>query len=257
MISSLYDDLPSTIEDLLQHAITKGLANGTGKARLFFRADDIAVPGKQFTQLIESFRDINLPLCLAVVPTWLTPSRFNALQDITGKKSSQWCWHQHGWLHKNHETTGKKQEFGTARSAHKQLQDLQNGKNRLQHIMDESFSLFFTPPWNRCSMDTLNGLHALGFKAISRSRNARPDAPSNLPDLQINIDIHTRKEPDPKQSLNALLSELEQGISSGTGGIMIHHQRMNQTAFYFLKLLLTTIRATPQIEAVSFSELLE
>lgn len=257
MISALYKNLPENTEQLLRVAIEKGLAKGSGEAKVFFRADDIGVPGKQFSRLIKLFQDHKLPLCMAVVPTWLTTARFDTLQLLTGKNASQWCWHQHGWLHRNHETEGKKQEFGPGRSATKQLTDLKNGQERLTDIMGNAFSPFFTPPWNRCSIDTLQGLQNLGFQAVSRSLNAKPVTLSNLPDLQVNIDLHTRKESDPERSLQNLLLELEQGISSGTGGIMIHHQRMNQASFVFLELLLNVIATSLSLHPVRFQEMLQ
>ena len=255
MISSLYKKLPQDTEQQLRHAIERGLENGQGEAEIFFRADDIGVPGKQFSQLIQLFLDHHLPLCLAVVPTWLTTERFQILQKVTGKDSSQWCWHQHGWLHRNHESSGKKQEFGPGRPPEKQLEDLNKGKERLFNIMGDSFAPFFTPPWNRCSLETLQGLQDLNFLAVSRSLRAQPVSPPDLPDLQVNIDLHTRKESDPEISLKTLLKELEQGIAKGRGGIMIHHQRMNQTAFAFLALLLTIIASRPQLHPVRFQEI--
>jgi len=255
MISALYESIPDNIGERIEESIAKGLANGTGEARIFFRADDIGVPGKQFSKLVQMFKNNSMPLCLAVVPTWLTTPRFEKLQQLTGKKSSQWCWHQHGWLHRNHETNGKKQEFGPARAADEQLRDLANGKDRLLSIMGNSFSPFFTPPWNRCSIDTLLGLHNLGFQAVSRSHNAKPVSPEKLPDIQINIDLHTRKETDAKLCLNNLLNEVEQSISSGRGGIMIHHQRMNQSSYDFLELLLVKVNSDPHLHPVTFQEL--
>lgn len=243
------------IEKQLRNAIVKGLANGTGEAKIFFRADDIGVPGKQCSQLIQLFMDHKLPLCLAVVPTWVTKERFATLLDQAGKKNPQWCWHQHGWLHRNHETTGKKQEFGSGRAATAQVSDLKKGQLRLQQILGDEFSPFFTPPWNRCSLDTLNGLQKLGFTAISRSKNAKPPSPAQFPDIQINIDLHTRKETEPKKFLQNILSELTQEIANGTGGIMIHHQRMSQAAFDFLALLLGIISQESNLHPVLFQDL--
>ena len=255
MISSLYKKLPQDTEQQLRHAIERGLENGQGEAEIFFRADDIGVPGKQFSQLIQLFLDHHLPLCLAVVPTWLTTERFQILQKVTGKDSSQWCWHQHGWLHRNHESSGKKQEFGPGRPPEKQLEDLNKGKERLFNIMGDSFAPFFTPPWNRCSLETLQGLQELNFSAVSRSHGAKPLPPPGLPDLQVNIDLHTRKEVDPEISLKSFLEELEQGIAAGSGGIMIHHQRMNRAAFDFLALLLAIIASRPELHPVRFQEM--
>lgn len=255
MISSLYQKLPADSERLLRNAVAEGLANGSGRAQIFFRADDIGVPGKQFSQLIQRFRDNGLPLCLAVVPSWLSQSRFATLLQDTGTKSSQWCWHQHGWLHSNHEHIGKKQEFGSARLPEAQVADLAKGQRRLQSIMCNAFSPFFTPPWNRCSLETLQGLQQLGFHAVSRSKGAKPPPPRGLPDIQVNIDLHTRKETDPGHCLQQLLQEVTQGVASGTGGIMIHHQRMNQDAFDFLALLLHITHTEPGLHPVLFPEL--
>ena len=257
MLSSLYKKLPSNTEVMLQTAIAKGLDQGSGQANIFFRADDIGVPGQQFSKLTQLFRKYKLPLCLAVVPTWITEDRFTTLLIETGLEQKQWCWHQHGWLHRNYETNGKKQEFGPGRSAKKQVNDLQKGKERLQKILGNNFSPFFTPPWNRCSSDTLNGLKLLNFQAVSRSRNARPTPPAGLTDIQINIDLHTRKEPDPEKCFTELLTEISEGIAAGRGGIMIHHQRMNQTAFDFLDLLLQILRSDSRLHPLLFQELLD
>jgi len=256
MTPSLYKKLPHDTEQLLQGAIAKGLAQGTGNANIFFRADDIGIPGQQFSNLIQLFNKHKLPLCLAVVPTWITENRLTTLLGDTGETSSQWCWHQHGWLHRNYETLGKKQEFGPARSAKSQVEDLKKGKERLQKILEKSFSPFFTPPWNRCSLDTLEGLQKLKFHAVSRSKNAKPAPPPGLQDIQVNIDLHTRKEQNPEKCLHDLLAEISQGIANGTGGIMIHHQRMNQVAFDFLDLLLQAIRTYSRLQPVLFQELL-
>ncbi|MEN8200807.1 MAG: polysaccharide deacetylase family protein [Thermodesulfobacteriota bacterium] len=255
MISSLYKKLPGDTKQQLQTAIEKGLANGQGEAQIFFRADDIGVPSRQFSQLIQLFQQHKIPLCLAVVPAWLTHSRFETLSELSGKDSSLWCWHQHGWRHRNHEQVGKKQEFGPGRPPEEQLADLQKGKDRLQLIMGDTFAPFFTPPWNRCSLETLQGLKNLKFRAVSRSLNATPPAPTNLPDLQVNIDLHTRKEVDPTACLTDLLTELEQGIASSTGGVMIHHQRMNQSAVEFLGLLLDLVANNRHIHLVRFQDL--
>jgi hypothetical protein len=255
MISALYTKLPHDTGRQLEQSIERGLNRGAGEVQIFFRADDIGVPGKQLSQLIHLFVKHRLPLCLATVPTWLTAERFQTLEKLTGGPSSQWCWHQHGWLHRNHERSGKKQEFGAGRPAEKQLADLKKGQERLLNIMGDSFGPFFTPPWNRCSHETLKGLTDFGFLAVSRSRNAQPLSPPNLPDLQVNIDLHTRKEVDPERSFQIFLEELEDSIAGGRGGVMIHHQRMNQAAFDFLALLLSIISSKQKLHPVRFQDM--
>ncbi|MCP4343857.1 MAG: polysaccharide deacetylase family protein, partial [Desulfobulbaceae bacterium] len=213
------------------------------------------IPSANFHKLIECFKKHNLPLCLATVASWLTEQRLKDLNQITGKNNSQWCWHQHGRVHRNFEKDGKKQEFGPARTQNDVQSSLSKGRDRLEQLLDKDFHPVFTPPWNRCSSDTLQALADLGFKAVSRSKGARPETLTNLPDFQVNVDLHTRKEILPELALDNLLKELEQGFVSGLCGIMIHHQRMNRSAFELLDLLLGIIKNHRKIAPVHFADL--
>jgi len=223
---------------------------------IFFRADDIGIPSHRFRLLIECFIKHRMPLCLATVPAWITESRFSELKNITGSHSTQWCWHQHGRLHHNFEKSGKKQEFGPSRTKKEIKENLQQGQKRLIKIIGEEFQPFFTPPWNRCSSTTIESLVELKFSALSRSRGAEPETVTELPDFQVGVDLHTRKEASPQLSFNNLLNELEEAIGSGQCGIMIHHQRMNDNAFELLSLLLEIIKNSPRLSPILFEDLL-
>jgi len=223
---------------------------------VFFRADDIGIPSRHFQLLIDCFIKHRMPLCLATVPSWLTDKRFSELKQLTGTDSTQWCWHQHGRTHRNFERDGKKQEFGPSRTREEIKNSLRNGKRRLENIMAKEFQLYFTPPWNRCSAATIESLVELNFSGLSRSRGAKPETVEELPDFQIGVDLHTRKEISPHVGFENLLSELEKTIISGQCGIMIHHQRMNNRAFDFLDLLLAAIKASPRLTPVLFNNLL-
>ncbi len=205
--------------------------------------------------MISLFVKYRVPLCLAVVPAWLTKSRLHSLQQTTGK-SSLFCWHQHGWIHKNHEISGKKQEFGESRSASNLHHDLLRGKMRLSRILGDDFYPVFTPPWNRCGQTTLHILKKLEFRAISRSSGAIPPVSNIFPDIQVNVDLHTRKEKDPQSSVDQLLLELQSSLLSGTSGIMLHHQRMNLQALSFLDQLLGTLTSFRGIQYLHFKDLL-
>ncbi len=241
----------------LSTCIDKGCRQTANRPLVFFRADDIGIPSRQFQQLVECFRKHRLPLCLAAVPAWLTDQRLRALRGLTGTDSSQWCWHQHGRVHRNFEKTGKKQEFGPSRSKSDIQTSLIKGRERLKGFLGDDFLPVFTPPWNRCSEDTLQSLVHLDFKAVSRSKGALPDTPHKLPDFQINVDLHTRKEKLPQQAMANLLLEIEQGIGSGVCGIMIHHQRMNGVALDFLDALLEMIKSNRHLIPVHFGDLLD
>lgn len=239
-VAALYRKLPEDLASRTAECITTSLERRSSKspAHIFFRADDIGVPGKQFNRLIDLFKRHEVPLSLAVVPIWLTPTRWSALMKICQETSSLWCWHQHGWRHKNHEKQFKKQEFGPSRATAEIESELIRGRTRLKSLMKEHFYPLFTAPWNRCSEETLKLLKNIGYRAVSRSQGARPVSPKKLPDIPVNVDLHTRKETRAADGWKNLLQELGAALSNGFCGIMIHHQRMNDAAFVFMDLLL-------------------
>jgi hypothetical protein len=226
-------------------------------ATVFFRADDIGVPGDRFGRLIEIFRQHGVPLSLAVVPAWLTSERWAALMKRCRNSPSLWCWHQHGWRHKNHERRWKKQEFGPSRSPAEIELDLVRGRDRLVSIMGSDFYPLFTPPWNRCSEKTLELLARLGYRAVSRSWDAKPVSERGLPDVPVNVDLHTRKETRSEDGWQNLLQELETALSNSCCGIMIHHQRMNAAAFEFMEMLLRQLTRADGCRLTGMPEIVE
>ena len=130
-------------------------------------------------------------------------------------------------------------------------------KERLQTIIGAQVAPIFTPPWNRCSQSTLHILKNAGFKAVSRSCAATPESAPLFADFQVNVDLHTRKEPDHTSCLSALGSELKKAASSGRIGIMIHHQRMNRNSFTVLENLLAFVAENELLQAVHFNHLLD
>ncbi len=222
---------------------------------ILFRADDIGVPGKQFNRLIKVFTHHRAPLSLAVVPVWLTAPRWNTLKTICQGDQSLWCWHQHGWRHINHEKEGKKQEFGSGRPAVAIKNDLIRGRKRLESFMEDDFYQAFTPPWNHCCKNALELLKEQGYKAISRRQKALPPTPEGLPEFSVNVDLHTRKESDPVRGWDNLFMELKEALSGGFCGIMIHHKRMNDSAFDFLGLLLNELAQPNHFYLVNLKDL--
>ena len=254
-VSSIWHSMPEDLVSRLSTCIDAAFSNAPKPVYVFFRADDVAVPGNQFARLMELFTLHRTPLSLAVVPSWLTRPHWQNLNELGRKAPSLWCWHQHGWRHINHEVDGKKQEFGPSRLLSMIRADLNRGKSRLQDLIGESFYPVFTPPWNRCSLETLELLNELGYNAVSRSMDSKPPPPDGLPDFPINVDLHTRKETNPVEAWNSLFTELGQAISSGFCGIMIHHQRMIETSFTFIDCLLHTMFCKKDLLLVHLKEL--
>lgn len=248
--SALWRKVPEDVERRLEECFSHAPA-GT---RVFFRADDVGAPGARFRELMEIFRARRAPLSLAVVPVWLTATRCPVITK-GATDTGLFCWHQHGYRHKNHEPAGKKMEFGESRSRAEVVADLARGMERLHGLMGPLAVPVFTAPWNRLGETALEVLGELGFCAVSRSKGAKPPAPRKLPDFPVHVDLHTRKEPTPGAGWDALFSELSQALAGGLCGVMIHHQRANPAAWEFLDLLAAKAQATPGIETVHLGHL--
>ena len=223
---------------------------------VFFRADDIGYPGKQFSVMIEAFKEHNTPLALAVVPAWLNNKHRDALLLELGPDLDLWCLHQHGYRHMNNEKEGKKFEFGPSRSKETVTGELGRGQKKLAALLADNFTPLFTPPWNRCSSETMEGLVELGFSAISRSTNVAPNPPQNLPDIPVNIDLHTVKTDSRDKGLKKLQNLMFEAVKSGLAGFMLHHQRMNKTSQLFLSYLLKKINTTPGLRVKDIREII-
>ncbi|BBO93451.1 polysaccharide deacetylase family protein [Desulfosarcina ovata] len=249
-ISPLWRQMPADIDERLRQIV-----HSAPPCKVFFRADDIGVPGSMFSRLLGIFAAHNAPLALAVVPTWLTFPRWEAIQREAAPNARLWCWHQHGWRHRNHEREGKKQEFGPNRALTAIISDVTRGQQRLRTIMGKAFQPIFTPPWNRCDDRTLSVLADNGFAAVSRFVTKQPPGRLPLPDIPVSVDLHTRKCRNSKEDWRALFSELADGLARPVCGIMIHHQRMNDAAFVFLEILLKRLSARGSL--VSLECLLE
>lgn len=254
--TALWQGLPVDWADQLAACIDRADHARRDTTAVFFRADDIAVPSRRMTRLTELFNRYDCPLGLAVVPAWLTVPRWKALHRQAGRRPDLWCWHQHGWQHHNHETEGKKQEFGPSRGRDAIFNDLDRGRGRLQAIMGDAFVPIFTPPWNRCDKITLALLQEMGYKAVSRSQGSQPPPPETLPDLAVGVDLHTDRTPSAADGWQRLTDRLEKGLCRPACGIMIHHQRMNDAAFCFLERLLDTLNRHSRMHMIAMQDLL-
>jgi hypothetical protein len=234
------------------------LGRSAAGARVFFRADDVGAPGKRFSGLMDLFRRQKAPLSLAVVPVWLSATRAEVVcRDSLDPEL--FCWHQHGFRHKNHEKTGKKAEFGESRSQKEIFGDLARGMERLYGLLGEAFFPVFTPPWNRCGEKTYSALKELGFQAVSgfqgKSTGRNLVRGDGLRGIPVNVDLHTRKEENPPAAWDGLFRELGAALEGGLCGVMIHHQRMNGLALDFLELLIRRMRESGRVRLAHLGHL--
>lgn len=257
--AQLWLEIPSDIQNRLLRCLDEAAAElPRGDSQVvFFRADDVAVPSRTFTKLVSLFLGYQVPLTLSVVPAWLTKPRWQRILEVCGKDYHLWCWTQHGWRHFNHEAWAKKMEFGPSRPFAQKRKDLWLGCQRLRELMGEVFIPAFIPPWNRCDRETLTAIQELGYRALSRSVAAQPPALATVPEYPVSVDLHTRKEEVAHKGWQNLFKELKESLASGFCGIMIHHQRMNDTAFDFLDLLLHLLKQRHHTRLVHLGTLIK
>lgn len=244
----------SALRDALGRALGRALDRCVvDKPLVWFRADDVAVPSANLFAMLDCFRRHDVPLALAVVPSWLSASRWRAIRSET-MQGGRWCFHQHGRRHVNHESHGRKSEFGPGRPLEAALADVALGKQRLEQLLGTAFFPIFTPPWNRMDVHVATGLHSLGFVGVSRNDKAFLREPLDLFEVPVNCDPHTRRG-TPEQAWKDFWAEFQWWVSQGLLGVMLHHQRMNRRALDFLDVLLTVLCAEPRIRLVGLDDL--
>jgi len=263
--------LPGNGWDQLGEALAAARARGE-RGRLFFRDDDVADDEPLLCRLLDLFAADETPLNLEVIPGQLTLAGRRRLRDRWEEAPALLDLHQHGWVHQNHEPSGRKCEFGPARSFEEQLADLRAGRDRLRDQFGSAFVPVFTPPWNRYSHATIPALVELGFEAFSALR--RPDASGTWPScaseegglrsLPATLDLiewgerrRLRPVPELLASLSAQLAEQGRaGPDAPPVGILLHHAVMDEAAFDFLARLLRLLRESGSVEVLRFSTLL-
>ncbi|WP_161794802.1 polysaccharide deacetylase family protein [Desulfonatronum thioautotrophicum] len=259
-ISAMWSD-PASLGDhsshaALREALVKALdACVVAEPVVWFRADDVGVPSANLFAMLECFRRHDAPLALAVVPSWLSASRWQAVRAQTAK-GGRWCFHQHGRRHVNHQSQGRKSEFGSARSLEARKTDVLLGKQRLERLLGASFFPAFTPPWNRMDTAMENVLQSLGFRAVSRNDKVFFREPLDLFEVPVNCDLHTRRG-TARQAWADFYAEFQWWIAQGMLGVMLHHQRMNRHALEFLDMLLSVLCAEPRIRLAGLDELVQ
>ena len=207
----------------------------------FVRDDDAGWADQRLIALLRIMDAAGVPIDLAAIPTAVTPV---LCEQLAARRSAGQVIgiHQHGYAHGNHETTGRKCEFGAARDAAQRGSDLRLGRERLQELFGDALDPIFTPPWNRVSADTPPLLAALGYAALSRDVTALPQ--QALPEVAVHTDwskqwrLAGESRSDPAAQIAChVAAHVKAGASVG---LMLHHETMSdlelQTLFDLLAL---------------------
>jgi hypothetical protein len=220
------------------------LDTAPGQVELFFRDDDAGWADERLQALLALFERHATPLDLAVIPTALSSVLAHQLRARMRDTPSLLGVHQHGYAHSNHETNGRKCEFGPARARDRQRRDLAAGAALLREQFALRADPIFTPPWNRCSAATVECLVELGCRALSRDRGA---APLDLRGLcELPVDIDWCKSAGSQAALPSLGRTLATSAASGRpAGVMLHHAVMTDAQLEPLGELLRLLSRHP------------
>jgi hypothetical protein len=209
----------------------------------FFRDDDAGWRDDRLFLLLDLFNRYSLPVDLAVIPAELTKDLACELRRRAEAAPQLLAFHQHGWAHVNHESEGRKCEFGASRSRDRLYRDLELGKSQIEALLGSGATEIFTPPWNRCTATTAGCLTALGFRVLSRDATA---APLNLPglvELPVRIDWFAKQKGE-RISYPRLGKQIAEAlVERQPVGIMLHHAVMDETELVRLGQLLAVFSA--------------
>lgn len=205
------------------------LDQAAGEITLFFRDDDAGWDDDALYRLLERFTAQQIPIDLAVIPQELGSSLTAELLAHYHADPDRLGLHQHGYRHVNHESEGRKHEFGPSRERDQQFRDLRAGRDQLETLLGDALDPIFTPPWNRCTEATTACLAELGYSMLSRDRSARPLPMYGLAELPVGVDWLRRRQGE-RITRQELGQTIAGAVRAGTGvpvGIMLHHAAMD------------------------------
>ncbi|HND35619.1 MAG TPA: hypothetical protein PKZ49_03305 [Nitrosomonas sp.] len=213
----------------------------------FYRDDDAGWDTPALLRLLDLFDDLQLPIDLAVIPKAITPELAAILNTRLVQCHNLIGLHQHGYAHVNHQTVGRKCEFGEMRQFDQQLHDIVAGKEILHDYFGNRIDPIFTPPWNRCSQTTLDVLNTLPFTVLSRAEKATPFSLNQMVEISIHIDWLKRTHGERWSREQVIRLIAEKILMNSSIGIMLHHQEMDQEDLIAFKQFARLIERHPNI----------
>lgn len=220
------------------------LAADSSPVTFFFRDDDAGWDDAKLYRLLDVFIRFRMPVALAAIPMAVGPDVAAALRALLDVRAPIISVHQHGFAHVNHELTGRSSEFGASRPLALQQQDLRNGRDRLQDALGSGLPPIFTPPWNRCTHDTIACLAELDFHVLSRDKRAEPRSVGALRELPICLDWCGRR--GARMGAAPWGESIARHIVPGaTVGVMLHHAVMTADDRRMVSELLLVLERTP------------
>lgn len=204
---------------------------------LALRLDDVGPYDEGVRRIVEGLLRAGLGINLEVVPSLLDSKTAGWLRSLRAEYSGLVEAHQHGWVHANHETVGRKQEFGPARAYGPKLEDMRRGKRLMEDELPELFFPVFCPPWNRMDGEALRACAEAGYSAVSAFDLAPGDLPAGVADLSATFDWEAARGAGEAGLLPALEDICRRAAGGRDSIIMLHPHVMDESSTRGLMLL--------------------
>ncbi len=214
----------------------------------FVRDDDAGWDDAAQLALLDVTMSAGVPVDLAAIPAAVSDRLAKELRSRMSDRPALIGIHQHGARHVDHQRTGRKCEFGTARAAHLQRDDLTWGRSRLTDHFGAWLDPFFTPPWNRCSEVTPALLRDLGYAALSRDRSA--PAQTAMVEIPVDVDWCKHWSAGGLAAVTNVISEALRYCADRQVcfGLMLHHAVMTCDERFALRQVIAALGEVPQLE---------
>lgn len=218
--------------------------------QLFFRDDDFGWEMERFSRLASLFAEQGHKLNAAAIPQLTNSAAIRSGLPAQAAASVQLV--VHGFSHTNHEPAGKKSEFGPYRKLEEVEKQLAEGLERVGSAANNFFPCF-VPPWNSIDSRFLPLLASTGYRMLSRFEKASAER-GPLPERSVSLDLHTRKDGIWLSPEAILTSIYEAQKTQSALGVMLHHNRMEDSDYATLASVLAALRAQGT-ESYFYSEL--
>lgn len=233
--------------------VTEALAGRKKPVRVFFRNDDGGWADERLQELAVEFSEQELPLDIAVIPDALSDKSVEVISTLLDS-DSRLAIHQHGFVHKNHQLSGRSCEFGSDRNYQQQRRDIEAGQKKLGSVFGTQVRPIFTPPWNRCTSETATALQSLGFQYLSRIVGSEP-IENTVVELPVAVDWLKKRKGVRLNSeeLNEYICDLLT-TDAEVIGVMLHHEHMDHDNRVLLWQFVDALRES---SAVSFYSMMD
>lgn len=220
-----------------------------GKATFWWRDDDATAPSPALSRLMALGPQ---PLAIAAIPARVESALAEALNhariDVL----------QHGYGHVNHESDGaKKAELGAMRPAEAVIEELSDGRRRMEEVFGPRFLPVMVPPWNRIADAVVARLPEAGFRGLSTYRARPRDSSAPLHRVNTHVDILDWRQGARFLGRSAAIALVIAHLSARRGGdadpeeptgLLTHHARMDEDAFGFAAGLLERLSSHPAVQ---------